>query len=93
MKRIVIAAAMLLAGCHSADDSAPRRTTSPSPSRATSTLVYYLVDQPNGLRIAREPHAVHKAAAKDAVEAMIAGPDDPLVAGLQLLAEIGRAHV
>lgn len=55
----------------------PRPTPSPSPPSAKSVLVYYLVDGRDGLRLAREPHPVQKVAGTGAVEAMIAGPDDP----------------
>ena len=60
-------------------------TESPSPSDEATTgtppvtsLVYYLVDDPQGIRIAREPHELSaETPLKAAIEAMIAGPDDP----------------
>lgn len=43
-----------------------------------TALVYYLVDDPRGIRIAREPHELPaQATASAAVAAMVAGPDDP----------------
>lgn len=77
MKEILaIAAILALAGCSNTGETSPHPTSRPTPAPATSTLVYYLVDQPNGLQLAREPRAAHKNPAQDAVEAMIAGPDD-----------------
>lgn len=78
---LVVAA---LAGCSDdepngspgADTSSTGPTSSASPTRVAD--VYYVVDTRTGLRLAREPHFVPEgAAAEAAVEAMIAGPDDP----------------
>jgi hypothetical protein len=74
---LALAGILVLAGCSSAEEPSPHPTAAPTSVPATSALVYYLVDQPKGLRLAREPHRVHQDAAKETVEAMIAGPDDP----------------
>jgi hypothetical protein len=58
-------------------------TASPSDEATTAappvtTLVYYLVDDPRGIRIAREPHELPaEDTAAAAVAAMVAGPADP----------------
>lgn len=66
----------------------PTTTASPSgsasasgttaPGAVTAALVYFAIDGPNGARLVREPHDVAAGTpARGAVEAMIAGPDDP----------------
>lgn len=56
-------------------------TATPSasvPAASASALVYFLIDAPGGVRLVREPHDVAAGTpARGAVEAMIAGPDDP----------------
>jgi len=69
--------AMLLASCANVEEPVHRPTMSPTSVRPVSALVYYLAEQPTGLRLAHEPHPLRKDAAKSVVEAMIAGPDDP----------------
>lgn len=79
-----LVAGLALTGCGNGsggDDT----SSSPSPTRppTTTASVYYLVDTGvrAGLRLAREPHDLVGASrvetAISAVEAMIAGPDDP----------------
>ncbi len=59
------------------DSSSPTDEATTEAPPVTS-LVYYLVDDPQGLRVAREPHALSaETPLKAAIEAMIAGPDDP----------------
>lgn len=60
----------------------PSSTTEPTSSATagprTQALVYFQIDAPNGARLVREPHDVAGGTpARGAVEAMIAGPDDP----------------
>ena len=65
--------------------AAETSTPSESPSLVqppVQELVYYLVDDPTGVRLAREPHELPATddpgtTAAAAVEAMVAGPDDP----------------
>lgn len=58
-------------------------TASPTDEATTAAppvtaLVYYLVDDPRGIRIAREPHELPaEDTAAAALAAMVAGPDDP----------------
>ncbi len=60
-------------------------TTEPEPTTSATTatarrqvLVYFLIDAPAGFRLVREPQQVSaETPARGAVEAMIAGPDDP----------------
>ncbi len=66
----------------SADSSAPAETPSPDDPSETAaatatTTVFYVVDTRAGLRLAGEPHDVPDDPVTGAVEAMIAGPDDP----------------
>lgn len=54
----------------------PSETASEAP--AASSLVYFVVDTRAGLRLAREPRELSgESGAAAAVEAMIAGPEDP----------------
>lgn len=53
-------------------------TSSETAGQRKQALVYFQIDAPNGARLVREPHAVAGGTpARGAVEAMIAGPDDP----------------
>lgn len=54
-------------------------TSSPTTTGAlASALVYFQIDGPNDARLLREPHDVAAGTpARGAIEAMIAGPDDP----------------
>jgi hypothetical protein len=78
------AVALLVAGCTPSDgDGTPEPTetdggtTSPGVETAEAT-VYFVVDTRAGLRLAREQRDVDAAdPAAGAVEAMIAGPEDP----------------
>jgi len=64
-------------------DDASSTPAEPSDSPTTAeppvtTLVYYLADDPRGVRLAREPHELPtEGTAEAALAAMIAGPDDP----------------
>ncbi|WP_432560354.1 Gmad2 immunoglobulin-like domain-containing protein [Granulicoccus sp. GXG6511] len=68
-----------------AAESPARMSAAPSPGSASPTgagqreaLVYFLVDSPNGIRLAREARGVAgDTPARGAVEAMIDGPQDP----------------
>lgn len=54
----------------------PTAPTATPTSEAPSGLVYFVVDTTRGFRLTREPRA-GASDARSAVEAMIAGPDDP----------------
>lgn len=89
----LVALAVLVTGCGDEDggtatptpsasespSETPSETPSESPTAAPVTSkVYYMVDTRAGLRLAREPHDLAgDDPAKEAVEAMIAGADDP----------------
>lgn len=58
--------------------SSPGASPTATTARDAQALVYFQIDGPNGPRLVREPHRVDaRTPARGAVEAMIAGPDDP----------------
>lgn len=62
----------------SASPSPSATSTAPTPEPTTTALVYFLVEAPNDVVLAREPHDVPAATpALGAVEAMLDTPDDP----------------
>lgn len=89
----VLLVTALLTACTEPDpepSDSPPQTMSPSPTQTPSPTseptetpmaqevsVYYMIDSRVGLRLVPERHDVSGDAVQGAVEAMIAGPDDP----------------